>query len=217
MKQVQILGLRGWALGMLAALGLVLGASGCGGGSSGGGTAQPGPQAVGEEQDLPDPGADQLFPGDRVTVLFHGPPNPPQPFTEAIRSGGTISPPLLPNPVVAAGKTLGQLEQELHDLYVPAYFTTLTITVKSEERYFFVGGYVAAPGMLPYRSGMTLTKGIKAAGDVTIWAGKKVTITRADRQTQECDLGDILDDPKLDPPLYPNDSIYVHKRGPFSP
>lgn len=213
MTQVQTLGK--WALSLLAVAWLGLVATGCGGAGEPK-APPPGPQVTGEPE-LPDPGADQLFPGDRVTLLFYGPPNPPQPHTEAIRSDGTLSPPLLPNPVVAAGKTLGQLERELQELYVPNYFTTLTITVKSEERYFFVGGYVTSPGMIGYRSGMTLTKGIKAAGDVTIWAGKKVTITRADKQTRDYDLGEILDDAKLDPPLYPNDSIYVHKRGPFSP
>jgi polysaccharide biosynthesis/export protein VpsN len=164
-----------------------------------------------------DPGADQLFNGDRITIVFSGPPNPPPPHMEQIRSDGYISPPLLPDSVQAAGKTIGDLQLELHRLYVPNYYRTLTITVKAEERYFFVGGHVISPGRQPYLSGMTLTKAIQVAGDFTIWASKgNVQITRTDGRTEEHDVNAILRDPRLDPPIYPNDAVYVARRGPIS-
>lgn len=164
-----------------------------------------------------DPGADQLFTGDRVTIMFSGPPNPPLPHVEQIRSDGYISPPLLPKSVQAAGKTIAELQQTLRQLYVPNYYRTLTITVRAEERFFFVGGHVMSPGRQPYLSGMTLTKAIQVAGDFTIWASKgNVQITRTDGRTEEHDVNVILRDPRLDPPIYPNDAVYVSRRGPIS-
>jgi protein involved in polysaccharide export with SLBB domain len=145
--------------------------------------------------------------------MFYGPPNPPQPHVETIRRDGFITPPLLGTQVAAAGKTIEELQDELHGMYVPAFYKTLTITITAEERYFFVGGHVATPGMIPYRSDMTLTKALQSAGDVTIWAWRsRVSINRNDGATETYNVDDILKDPRLDPPVYPGDSVHVPKR-----
>jgi polysaccharide biosynthesis/export protein VpsN len=216
MMQLQRIGK--WMAAWMVVVVLGLGLGGCTGSGRGetefgaGGVQGPGGVTI-----AVDPGADQLFRGDRITIVFSGPPNPPPPHVEQIRSDGYISPPLLPGSVQAAGRTIGDLQQELHQRYVPDYFRTLTITVKAEERFFFVGGHVISPGRQPYLSGMTLTKAIQVAGDFTIWAAKgNVQITRTDGRTEEHDVNAILRDPRLDPPIYPNDAVYVSRRGPIS-
>lgn len=216
MRQVQRFEV--WTATCLVVSLMGLGSLGCKGPDSGGAAFGPEETQVGGQPiEAVDPGADQLFTGDRVTIIFSGPPNPPPPHVEQIRSDGLISPPLLNKSVEAAGMTIGDLQRELQRHYVPDYFRNLTVTVKAEERFFFVGGHVMNPGRQPYLSGMTLTKAIQVAGDFTIWAAKgNVQITRSDGRTEEHDVNQILKDPRLDPPIYPNDAVYVSRRGPIS-
>jgi polysaccharide export outer membrane protein len=200
----------------LVAAVLVMAASGCG--STGGqvtdvgeGGVVGGPTPV--NGDPTPPIRDPLLTGDRIRLTFYGPPNPPLPHIETIRRDGFITPPLLGRQVVAAGKTIEELQGELHTFYVPAFYKTLTITVTAEERYFFVGGHVATPGMIPYRADMTLLKALQAAGDLTIWAARgRVSINRNDGRTEVYDVDDIRKDPSLDPPVYPGDSVHAPRR-----
>ena len=157
--------------------------------------------------------SDRLAPGNRINIIFSGIPNPPEPHIEQIRSDGFIKPPLLNQDVLAAGKTTGQLQEELHSLYVPSYFKSITVTVRNEERYFFVGGDVRTPGQIPYRSEMTVLKAIQAAGDFTDFARRsKVQVTRSDGTKLIVNCDRALRDPKLDLPIYPGDSVYVPRR-----
>jgi polysaccharide export outer membrane protein len=169
-------------------------------------------QGSAEEQFVASP--DMLRPGDRIEIGYSGNSNAPAaPHREQVRDDGCIQPPLLGTNVLAAGKTIGQLQNELHDLYVPAYFRTLTITVRLEERYFFVGGQVRAPGQKLYLSEMTVTKAIQAAGDFTDFANRrKVEITRKDGSRTVIDCRRALRDPKKDLPVYPGDMIHVPQR-----
>jgi len=45
----------------------------------------------------------------------------------------------------AAGKSRGLLEREVRDAYVPSEWLHLTVTIKPQERFYFVGGEVKAP------------------------------------------------------------------------
>jgi polysaccharide biosynthesis/export protein VpsN len=158
-------------------------------------------------------GPDTLGTGDRIMLVFSGNQNAPQPHTEQIREDGYIKPPLLRKDVLAAGKTIGELQNELHDLYVPAFFSTLTVTVRSEERYFSVGGQVNRPGQIMYRSDMTVLKAIQAAGDFTDFANqRRVLLTRKDGTLIEVNVRRALRDTRYDPPVYPGDIIHVQQR-----
>jgi len=157
--------------------------------------------------------SDSLFAGDRITVMFYGPPNPPPPHVEQIRNDGFITPPLLGKPVVAKGKTIGELQANLQALYVPAFFQAVTITVKCDERYYFVGGDVKVPGVKPYLSKMTLLKAIQAAGDFSEFANEAaVQVTRADGRTEVYDCKDIQKSRAEDPPIYPQERIHVPRK-----
>ena len=156
---------------------------------------------------------DLLRPGNKIMIRFSGLPSPMLPHEETIREDGMVTPPLLNKPVQASGKTVGTLQEELHSLYVPAYFKSLTITVTTDERWFFVGGEVKNPGQKPYLAEMTVLKAIQAAGDFTDFANKSnVLLTRADGTgKEEVDCKKALKNSKYDRPVYPGDIIYVRR------
>jgi polysaccharide biosynthesis/export protein len=157
--------------------------------------------------------ADDLVPGNRIRITYSGQANVPPPHEQVIPEDGTIKPPLLKEPVIAAGKKVGQLQEELLSLYIPAYFKTLTITVVCDERYFWVGGEVKSPGQKPYLSQMTVLKAIQAAADFTDFAKRsKVRVTRANGRTETVNCSKAAKDSKYDRPVYPGDRIDVPRR-----
>jgi len=208
-------------MGVAAALVLI--AAGCAGPAANrpadmaGSTQQatPGGPAAGDpgKPISPEPRADILYSGNTITLLFFGPPNPPGPYQEQIRSDGFITPPLLGKPVRAGERTIAELQEELQRLYVPDFFKILTITVRNEERYYSVGGEVKMPGQKPYLSEMTGLKAIQAAGDFTEFANKnKIQIVRrSDGRTEEFSAKDAIKDSQRDPRIYPGDVIHVYR------
>ncbi len=154
---------------------------------------------------------DWLRPGNRITIVFSGIPSPPPKHEEKIREDGNINPPLLGHPVKAAGKTIGKLQEELQHLYVPAFFTrALTLTVATEERWFYVGGEVKSQGRYMYSGEMTVRKAIQTAGDFTPYANrKKVRIIRASGKTETVNCDKALKNPKLDLPVFADDQVIV--------
>jgi len=149
--------------------------------------------------------------GDLVMVTFSGlNPSPPE-HNERIKEDGTITLPLIGG-VKAEGKSAGELQQEIHDLYVPKYYKRMTVTVKAPERTYTVSGEVRAPGPKYYSGRTTVTKAIAAAGGFTDFANKKkVRLTRGDKTiTVNCVKAE--EDPRLDPVVIPNDKIHVKRR-----
>ena len=115
--------------------------------------------------------------------------------------------------LVAAGKKIGELEQELHSRYVPKYFRRLTVTILSDTRYFTVSGQVRKENIIPYRGELTLLEGIAAAGGFTDFAKKtKVQVTRANGDIFHVNCNDAQKNPQLDLPIYPGDQIFVPRR-----
>jgi protein involved in polysaccharide export with SLBB domain len=149
--------------------------------------------------------------GNLVTVSFsgqYGSDTIPL-HEERVQEDGTITLPLI-GAVRAAGKTPGDLQKEIHDLYVPKFYVRLTVTVKSQELIYYVGGEVKSPGRQQYLGETTVTKAIQSAGDFTDFAKKtRVMLTRADGKTITVNCVKALKDPKLDLPVFPNDKITV--------
>lgn len=156
---------------------------------------------------------DLLQPGYKITITFSETPSPPPAHEETIREDGKITPPLV-GTVMAAGKKAGELQEELHKLYVPGYFKRLTVTVKTESRFFTVDGEVRAPSLQAYIGEMTVTKGIASAGGFTDFAKKnKVHVIRAGQEKPIIvDCNEARANPKLDIPIYPGDRIWVPRR-----
>lgn len=158
--------------------------------------------------------ADRFAVGDLVTVKFSGTIDRIEQHEERIKGDGTITLYLI-GPVTAAGKTPGELQKEIHSLYVPKYYKRLTIIVTGEQRVYYVGGQVRSPGRQVYLGATTVTKAIQSAGDFTDFAARnRVVLTRADGKTITVDCLKAAKDPTLDPPVYPGDKINVDMRGP---
>ena len=152
-------------------------------------------------------------PGDKVMIDFADNPSMPSPWPQTVREDGTITLPMNQT-IVAAGKRKGELEQEIHGLYVPKLLRRLTVNVRPEERTYFVRGEVKQPGQRPHTGSITALKAISAAGDFTDFANRKrVEVIRADGQKVMLNARKALQNPsRYDVPVYPNDTVYVHRR-----
>jgi protein involved in polysaccharide export with SLBB domain len=152
--------------------------------------------------------------GETVIVTFTGTPLPFDPHEEPIKEDGTITLSYI-GTVNAAGKTAGELQREIHDAYVPKYFVRLTVTVKSGDRVYYVGGEVNSHGSRQlYVGDTTVTKAIQSAGGLTDFANhSKVWLTHTSTgQRIRVNYDEALKDPAKDPPVYPDDQINVEKR-----
>jgi polysaccharide export outer membrane protein len=115
--------------------------------------------------------------------------------------------------ILAAGKTARQLEQEIRSDYVPKYYNYLTVSVKTEERYYYVGGEVKIGSRQPYLGEMTVLRAIDTAGGFTDFANRKtIELRRANGQKFKVNWFNAIKDAKLDLEVFPNDQIIVHKR-----
>ena len=151
--------------------------------------------------------------GDLITVNFTGVETPPTQHEERIKEDGTITLSLIGS-VQAKGKTTGQLQADIRNLYVPKYYAaSLNVTVKWQERYFFVGGEVKSASRYPWTEGMTLVKAIQTAGGFLEYAKtSKVRVTRVSGKTIVIDYDKAIVDSTYDVPIYPGDTINVPKR-----
>lgn len=193
----------------LALLGLSVSLVGCGGGAAGpsGGGATP----SGRPAEL----SDKLRHGDLVSITFSGNPTPPVEQEERIKEDGTINLQYL-GAVQAEGLTPGELQKRIQDEYVPKFFRRLTVTVKTENRVFYVYGEVRSPGRLMYAGEMTVVRAIASSGGFTDFAARtRVELVRANGQKVKVDAKRASENPKLDLPVIPGDTIFVPRRSPF--
>jgi polysaccharide export outer membrane protein len=154
----------------------------------------------------------RLHIGDTVTVAFDGLPEPIAQHEEIIKEDGSITLPDVGR-VKAAGKTSGELQDTIHDLYVPHIYKHLTVTVKTGDRVFYVRGEIKQPGRQIYAGQITVTKAVTSAGDFTDFANRRnVILTRANGQRFKLDCVKILDGEAPDPGVYPGDQIEVKRR-----
>lgn len=129
-----------------------------------------------------------------------------------IADDGTITLPLIGR-IQAAGKTPGELQDDIDKAYVPQYFLHLTTTVTAQTRVFYVGGEVGHPGPEVYVGQTTVTTAIQAAGDLSQFASHtRIWLTRPDGTRTQVNYDKALNDPAHDPPVFPGDKIEVHRR-----
>lgn len=150
--------------------------------------------------------------GDTVSVVLSGVPETMEPHQEPIKEDGTITMPYIGH-VQAAGKTAGEVQNEIYDLYVPKFYRHITVTVNTGDRVYYVTGEVKAPGRQLYAGQMTVTKAITTAGGFTDFANhKKVWLIRASGQRIKVNGDKAIEDASQDPLVYPNDQIQVPRR-----
>lgn len=152
--------------------------------------------------------------GDALMIIFSDMPSgaAPQPFEVHVKEDGNIT--LLLNETFhAVGKRTGDLEKEIRARYVPAYYRYLTVTIKPQDRFYFVDGEVRAPGRQVYVGPMTATKAIGSCGDFTDFANKKkVKIIRVDGRIEKVNCKEVQEHPEKDLPIYPGDRIHVPRK-----
>jgi protein involved in polysaccharide export with SLBB domain len=151
--------------------------------------------------------------GDLLTITYNDIPPPGIPEArQRVGEDGKITLHLNVT-VLAAGKTARQLEQEIRSEYVPKYYNYLTVSVKTEERYYYVGGEVKIGSRQPYLGEMTVLRAIDTAGGFTDFANRKtIELRRANGQKFKVNWYNAIKDAKLDLEVFPNDQIIVHKR-----
>ena len=185
---------------------LALGLAGCSTPDNTAVMAPPNPEYSG------DPAVARLHVGDTITVILDGLPDQMVPHEETIKEDGSINLDLVGH-VKAAGRTAGELQDSIHDLYVPKYFTHVTVTVKTGDRVFYVRGEVKGPGRQIYVGQITVSKAITSAGDFTDFANRsKIWLIRANGQRFKLNGNDIGDGTAPDPQVYPGDQIEVTRR-----
>lgn len=148
--------------------------------------------------------------GELMGISFADTAIPLQPFEGRIRDDGKIT--LMHNQeFVAAGRSVTDLEKEIHLRYVPRFYVNLTVTVKAQDRFFYVEGEIKMPSRQEYRGDITIVGAISAAGGLTDFAApKKIKILRGDK-TIVVNYIKAKGNPKLDVPIYPGDRISVPK------
>ena len=164
----------------------------------------PGPTSGGVATNM----VDYIRPGERLEIEFRD-INPPEKIDQTVQQDGYISL-ILGQKLKVAEKTVSQVQNEIHDLYVPKYFVRLTVNLKREVRFYSVGGEVKRPGQQPYTGDASVVTAIQAAGDFTVYANKKkVQVIRSNGKTEIVNVPKALENPKLDLPIYPGDRIHV--------
>ncbi len=153
--------------------------------------------------------------GDTIEVDLTGTPQPITPSIMSLNGTGNISLPLLETNIPAIGKTPHELEQIIHDLYVPKVFTIISVTVTPGARYYYVSGAInqTGSGKQLYTGKVTLLGAIGAAGGFNDFAARRrVQVTRQDGKIYYVDCKKALKDPTLDLEVLPGDKIYVDQR-----
>ena len=159
-------------------------------------------------------GVDVLRIGDRIVVTYSDIPSPPSPSAQQVREDGKISL-HLNYEVLAAGKVRSVLEKEIRNLYVEEkqVYREIGINIAVVDASFSVGGEVRTPGRFSHSGDVTLVKAINSAGGVNVYANRRqVLITRGSDKSQiKVDYKKALEDPQMDIPIYPGDSVFVKK------
>jgi protein involved in polysaccharide export with SLBB domain len=155
--------------------------------------------------------------GDQLTVDLQGTPTPmPQLPPMTLSGTGNINLPLLDSSIPAIGKSPHELEQIIHDLYVPKIFTTISVTVTPGPRYFYVTGEVihSESGKQLYTGKVTVLGAISSCGGFNDYAARtRVQLTRQDGAILIENCEKALKDPtKLDMEVLPGDKIFVDKK-----
>jgi polysaccharide export outer membrane protein len=131
---------------------------------------------------------------------------------EKVKEDGSITLPHI-GTVVAANRTAGELQKEIHDRHVPDYYRNLTVVVSSPDQFYYVGGEVRVNNRQPYIGQTTVLKAIQSAGGFTDWANqRRVRVIRSNGETETVNCIKARRDPTQDIPVYPGDQIHVPRR-----
>ena len=198
----------GWVCGLAALVAILCG--GCGTPDPGGG--EPVAPMIGASAEILPLSADAVRVGDKIEIAFSDIPEMFPVMVQRVREDGSITLPLGVR-VEAANKKATELQDAIVQAYVPKYFKRLSVSVRLEERVFYVGGQVRQPNRYVFLGEMTVLGAVKVAGDFTEFAKRTaVKVTRADGTEITVDCKKALKNSKHDLPIYPGDKIDVPRR-----
>src|SRR5438309_7590448 len=125
-----------------------------------------------------------LLAGDVVHLTFAGAPELNQ--SQKIRADGKLSLPLV-GEVSAAGKTIGQLQSELAELYKSQLKTSeVSVSLESSLTTVVVSGAVAKPGKIVFERPTTVFQAIMESGGATDFGNlSKVRLVRTIHGVQQ--------------------------------
>lgn len=149
--------------------------------------------------------------GDLIMISFSDIEKPPQKQEVNIPDTGVITLPFNVH-IKADGKTTTELEKDIRDAYVPSLFVNLTVSVRADQRFYYVDGEVRQSKAWAYFGETTVLRAIANAGGFTEFANRsKIELRRQNGQRFFVNYHKALKDPRLDLPVYPNDHIIVGK------
>jgi len=167
--------------------------------------------------DTPGVGSSTLRVGDSVFVSFTDLPVVMPEMRTTITEEGRLTALPFGVSVQAAGKTPSQVQEAIEKALVPKYYVRVTVNVKPDDRFYFVGGEVKTPSRQVYRGDMTVLRAIDTAGGFTDFASRKyIELRRANKRDKYLiDWNKAVKDPKLDLQVFADDQVLVHKRKPL--
>ena len=156
----------------------------------------------------------QVRPGDSLTVVLQGVPDPSSNAVTVDDKEGTISLPYVGS-LGAAGLSTAELAQKIRETYVAKkIYTTVDVSVNLTERYVYVGGEVQHSGRVIWTPDLTVAKAIQAAGGFTLYAKESAVSLIREKHAYVVDVKLAQKNPEQDPKLVPGDSLQV-PRSPF--
>jgi protein involved in polysaccharide export with SLBB domain len=162
---------------------------------------------------VPIPSTAQLRPGDSLTVVIQGVPDPSSNAVQ-IDDQGLISLPLI-GPLTAGGVSTAELSQRIRETYLAKrIYMAVDVSVTVTERFVYVGGEVQRPGRIIWTPDLTVAKAIQSAGGFSLYAKETGVILVRDNNAYPIDVKIAQKNPTQDPPLVPGDSLQV-PRSPF--
>jgi polysaccharide biosynthesis/export protein VpsN len=150
----------------------------------------------------------QLRPGDSLTIVLQGVPDP---STNAVTidDKGLISLPYI-GTIPAAGLGTAEVSQSIRDTYIAKkIYTTVDVSVGVTERYVYVGGEVQRPGRIVWTPDLTATKAIQSAGGFSLYAKETAVTLIRSKSAYVIDVKLAQKNPTEDPRLIPGDSLQV--------
>lgn len=151
-----------------------------------------------------------LASGDVVKLTFSSAPELNQ--SQKIRADGKLSLPLV-GEVDAAGKTVGQLQSALVEIYKPQLKTPeVTVSLESSPTTVTISGAVNKPGKVAFERSTTVLQAIMEAGGPSEYGTlRRVRLIRTVNGIQKSQVMDLHDIGREAKPFYvrDNDIIFV--------
>ncbi len=131
---------------------------------------------------------------------------------KSVDENGSVELPFV-GKIKLSGLTITQAQEAIRTLYVPRYYSYLTVTIVLQtQRYIYLSGELRGQGgAMPYRDDLTVYRAIQAAGGLGEFAKKREVVLTRNGKRIIVDCVEIEKHPELDIPILPGDNIMVPK------